>query len=244
MDLYEGFQSQNSNKQLFCKRVSLQKVSDGALTKGRIMKFTRFTSWAGGYSGQRPLVLACQCWTADQRTALCRLPAARWSLPHRETICRSLTEDWEAKHCLSQTKGNLAVYAEKKESYQVPGAVRSSQVTLDVRVEDLDCRLDEAAARKMLLILDERQPRLQELVVGLHVNHVILIQLSKERKRDFLFNAWTSSTSDRLCSFSWDFLECKNSGVEPDEKFSHITVFHWNNIWVIHSKTVTNEDIP
>lgn len=114
MDLYEGFQSQNSNKQLFCKRVSLQKVSDGALTKGHIMKFTRFTLWAGGYSGQRPLVLACQCWTADQRTALCRLPAARWSLPHRETICRSLTEDWEAKHSLSQTKGNFAVYAEKK----------------------------------------------------------------------------------------------------------------------------------
>lgn len=52
-------------------------------------------------------------------------------------------------------------------------------MTLDVRVEDLDCRLDEAAARKMLLVLDERQPRLQQLVVGLHVNHVVFIQLSE-----------------------------------------------------------------
>lgn len=68
------------------------------------------------------------------------------------------------------------------EPHQVPGAVRSSQVTLDVRVEDLDCRLDEAAARKMLLVLNKRQPRLQQLVVGLHVNHVVLIQLSKDRR--------------------------------------------------------------
>lgn len=73
-----------------------------------------------------------------------------------------------------------------REPHQVPGAVRSSQVTLDVWVEDLDCRLDKAAARKMLLVLNKRQPRLEQLVVGLHVNHVILIQLSKERKGNLL----------------------------------------------------------
>lgn len=71
-------------------------------------------------------------------------------------------------------------------SHQVPGAVRSSQVTLDVWVKDLDCRLDETTARKMLLVLNERQPRLQQLVVGLHINHVILIQLSTERKNKII----------------------------------------------------------
>lgn len=66
--------------------------------------------------------------------------------------------------------------------HQVTSAVRSSQVTLDVRVEDLDGRLDKAAAGEMLLVLNERQPGLEQLVVGLHVNHVILIQLSRDRK--------------------------------------------------------------
>lgn len=62
-------------------------------------------------------------------------------------------------------------------SYQVAGAVGSSEVTLDVRVEDLDRWLDEAAAGKMLVILDEREPRLQQLVIGLHVHHVVFVQL-------------------------------------------------------------------
>lgn len=66
--------------------------------------------------------------------------------------------------------------------HQVTSAVRSSQVTLDVRVEDLDGRLDKAAAGEMLLVLNECQPGLEQLVVGLHVNHVILIQLSRDRK--------------------------------------------------------------
>lgn len=51
-------------------------------------------------------------------------------------------------------------------------------MTLDVRVEDLHGGLHEAAAGEMLVVLDERQPRLQQLVVGLHVNHVVLVQLS------------------------------------------------------------------
>lgn len=85
---------------------------------------------------------------------------------------------WKVKHWYKCTKW--------QEPHQVPGAVRSSQVTLDVWVEDLDCRLDKAAARKMLLVLNKRQPRLEQLVVGLHVNHVILIQLSKERKGQFI----------------------------------------------------------
>lgn len=88
-------------------------------------------------------------------------------------------------HCfIMNVKWNTA-----SESHQVPGAVRSSQVTLDVRVKNLDRWLDEAAARKMLLVLDERQPRLQQLVVRLHVNHVVLIQLSKEKKSE-----WMSAT--------------------------------------------------
>lgn len=67
-------------------------------------------------------------------------------------------------------------------THQVPGAVGSCQVTLDVRVEDLHGRLDEAAAGEMLVVLDERQPRLQQLVVGLHVNHVVLVQLGGETR--------------------------------------------------------------
>lgn len=66
--------------------------------------------------------------------------------------------------------------------HQVTSAIRSSQVTLDVRVEDLDGRLDKAATGEMLLVLNERQPGLEQLVVGLHVNHVILIQLSRDGK--------------------------------------------------------------
>lgn len=75
--------------------------------------------------------------------------------------------------------------------HQVPGAVGSCQVTLDVRVEDLHGRLDEAAAGKVLVVLDERQPRLQQLVVGLHVNHVVLVQLS----RDTGVREWGGGTS-------------------------------------------------
>lgn len=61
--------------------------------------------------------------------------------------------------------------------HQIAGAVRSCQVTLYVGVEDLDGWLDKAASREMLLVLHQLQPRLQQLVVGLHVNHVVLIQL-------------------------------------------------------------------
>lgn len=56
-------------------------------------------------------------------------------------------------------------------------------MTLDVRVEDLDGRLHEAASRKVLLVLDEREPGLQQLVVGLHVDHVVFVQLG-ERERE------------------------------------------------------------
>lgn len=56
-------------------------------------------------------------------------------------------------------------------------------MTLDVRVEDLDGGLDKTASGEMLVVLDERQPRLQELVVGLHVDHVVLVQLAKTRSR-------------------------------------------------------------
>lgn len=65
-------------------------------------------------------------------------------------------------------------------SHQVPGSIGSSQVTLDVRVEDLDGGLDKTASREMLVVLDERQPGLQNLVIGLHVDHVVLIQLRKK----------------------------------------------------------------
>lgn len=57
-------------------------------------------------------------------------------------------------------------------------------MTLDVRVEHLDGGLDKTASREMLVVLDERQPRLQELVIGLHVDHVVLIQLTKKHTHE------------------------------------------------------------
>lgn len=72
---------------------------------------------------------------------------------------------------------------ELTKAHQVSGSIGSSQVTLDVGVEDLDGGLDKTASREMLVVLDERQPRLQKLVVGLHVDHVVLVQLTKTRIR-------------------------------------------------------------
>lgn len=69
----------------------------------------------------------------------------------------------------------------RRRPHQVPGSVGSGQVTLDVGVEDLDGGLDEAAAGEVLVVLDEREPGLQQLVVGLHVDHVVLVQLPKTR---------------------------------------------------------------
>lgn len=66
-------------------------------------------------------------------------------------------------------------------------------MTLDIRVEDLDRRLHKAASRKMLLVLNERQPGLQQLVVGLHVNHVVLVQLRGRQQVDV--NKTVSTTS-------------------------------------------------
>lgn len=40
--------------------------------------------------------------------------------------------------------------------HQIPCAVRSGQMTLNVRVEDLDGWLDEAAAGEVLLVLHKR----------------------------------------------------------------------------------------
>lgn len=65
-------------------------------------------------------------------------------------------------------------------SHQVPCAVWSCQVTLNVGVEDLDRRLDETAPRKMLIVLDKRQPGLQQFVIGLHVDHIIFVQLRRQ----------------------------------------------------------------
>lgn len=103
-------------------------------------------------------------------------------------------------------------------------------MTLDVRVEDLDRRLDEAAARKMLLVLDERQPRLQQLVVGLHVNHVVFIQLREESKTMstiFIMRLFTSLGSI-------DF----NDPVTKYTYIIHIASFYIKEQW---SKT---DDVP
>lgn len=61
-------------------------------------------------------------------------------------------------------------------------------MTLDVRVEDLHGGLDEAATGEVLVVLNERQPRLQQLVVGLHVNHVVLVQLRRPTREGFFFS--------------------------------------------------------
>lgn len=48
----------------------------------------------------------------------------------------------------------------RTKAHQVPGSIGSSQVTLDVRVEDLDGGLDKTASGEVLVVLDECQPRL------------------------------------------------------------------------------------
>lgn len=72
-------------------------------------------------------------------------------------------------------------------SDQVSCAVGSREVTLDVGVEDLHSRLDEAAPGEVLILLDQCQPGLQQLIICLHVHHVILIQLEK-KKNGYDFN--------------------------------------------------------
>lgn len=76
---------------------------------------------------------------------------------------------------------SILCYMTVSVTHQVPGSIGSSQVTLDVGVEDLDGGLDKTASGEMLVVLDERQPRLQQLVVGLHVDHVVLIQLTEKQ---------------------------------------------------------------
>lgn len=68
------------------------------------------------------------------------------------------------------------------DSDQVSGAVGSSEVTLDVGVEDLHGWLDETAPGEVLVLLHQRQPRLQQLIIRLHVHHVILIQLETKKE--------------------------------------------------------------
>lgn len=82
---------------------------------------------------------------------------------------------------VSITGSSQAFTCTLTKSHQVPGSVGSSQVTLDVGVEDLDGGLDKTASREMLVVLDEGQPGLQDLVIGLHVDHVVLIQLRGRR---------------------------------------------------------------
>lgn len=67
-------------------------------------------------------------------------------------------------------------------THQVPRAVGSSEVALYVGVEHLDRVLREKALMEMLVVLHQSQPGLQQLVVGLHVHHVILVEL-RERRR-------------------------------------------------------------
>lgn len=65
-------------------------------------------------------------------------------------------------------------------SDQVSCAIGSCEVTLDVGVENLDSRLDEAAPGKVLILLHQCQPGFQQLIICLHVHHIILIQLEKK----------------------------------------------------------------
>lgn len=64
-------------------------------------------------------------------------------------------------------------------SHQVSGSIRGCKVTLNVGVEDLHSRLDKAAAGEVLILLYQREPRLQQLVICFHINHIILIQLKE-----------------------------------------------------------------
>lgn len=50
-------------------------------------------------------------------------------------------------------------------------------MALNVGIEHLNCVLGEKAFVEMLVILDQRQPGLQQPVVCFHVHHVVFIQL-------------------------------------------------------------------
>lgn len=64
-------------------------------------------------------------------------------------------------------------------SHQVSGSIRCCKVTLNVGVEDLHSWLNKAATGEVLILLYQREPRLQQLVIRFHINHVIFIQLKQ-----------------------------------------------------------------
>lgn len=66
-------------------------------------------------------------------------------------------------------------------THQIPRAVWSGEVALDIGVENLNRVLREEALVEVRVVLDQRQPGLQQPVVGFHVSHVILIQLGESR---------------------------------------------------------------
>lgn len=50
-------------------------------------------------------------------------------------------------------------------------------MALNIGIEHLNCVLGEKAFVEMLVVLDQRQPGLQQPVVCFHVHHVVFIQL-------------------------------------------------------------------
>lgn len=52
-------------------------------------------------------------------------------------------------------------------------------MTLNVGVKDLHSWLDKAAPGEVLILLYQGEPRLQQLVICLHINHVVFVQLKE-----------------------------------------------------------------
>lgn len=65
-------------------------------------------------------------------------------------------------------------------TYQIPCAIWSSKVALNIGIENLNCMLSKKTFMEMFIILDQSQPGLQQFIIRFHVYHVILIKLKEK----------------------------------------------------------------
>lgn len=80
-----------------------------------------------------------------------------------------------ANYCMLSSKTTTM------KAYQIPCAIRSSQMALNVGIKDLNSMLGKETFMEMFVILDQSKPRFQQLIICLHIYHVIFVKL-KEMK--------------------------------------------------------------
>ena len=85
-------------------------------------------------------------------------------------------------------------------------------MALNIGIEHLNCVLGEKAFMEMLVVLDQRQPGLQQSVIRFHVHHVVFIQLRAkdihktdgQRVRRTSQQAFHSHTDRQVYRFSFN----------------------------------------